>query len=114
MLIGGVVIMSLMLVGVSERQREIGLRRSVGASRVDILVQFLIEALAISCLGGGIGILVGLGGTEIVTRLQHLPPVLVWDPFALAVALSVALGLMFGSFPAWKAARVDPIGALRS
>lgn len=114
MLIGGVAIMSLMLVGVSERQREIGLRRSVGASRGDILTQFLIEALAISCFGGGIGILIGLGGTEIVTRLQHLPPVLVWRPFAVAVALSVTLGLVFGSYPAWKAARVDPIGALRS
>jgi putative ABC transport system permease protein len=114
MLIGGIVIMSLMLIGVAERRREIGVRRSVGASRSDILVQFLAEALVVSCGGGLVGILIGLGGTGITTRLEHLPPILFWNALAIAVVLSIGIGLAFGLYPAWKAARVDPIGALRS
>ena len=114
MLIGGVVIMSLMLIAVSERRKEIGVRRSVGASRQDILLQFLLEALLVSCLGGIVGIAVGLGGTNIVDRMQQLPVVLARDVLRLAAGLSIGVGLLFGLYPAWKAARVDPVAALRS
>jgi len=114
MLIGGVVIMSLMLIAVSERRKEIGVRRSVGASRQDILLQFLLEAMLVSCLGGIVGIAVGLGGTNIVDRMQQLPVLLARDVLRLAAGLSVGVGLLFGLYPAWKAARVDPVAALRS
>ncbi len=114
MLIGGVVIMSLMLIAVSERRKEIGVRRSVGASRQDILLQFLLEALLVSCLGGMAGIAVGLGGTNIVDKMQQLPVILASDVLRLAAGLSIAVGLVFGLYPAWKAARVDPVAALRS
>jgi putative ABC transport system permease protein len=113
-LIGGVVIMSLMLIAVSERRKEIGVRRSVGASRQDIMVQFLLEALTISALGGLVGIAIGVGGTSLATWLQHLPPALVWRAIGGAVTVSVAVGLVFGLHPAWKASNVDPIAALRA
>ena len=114
MLIGGIVIMSLMLIAVSERRKEIGVRRSVGASRQDILLQFVIEAGAISTLGGLVGVAIGLGGTKVVTQLQKLPSAVAWDALVLSVLLSFAVGLVFGLYPAWKAANVDPIAALRS
>lgn len=114
MLIGGVVIMSLMLIAVSERRKEIGVRRSVGASRQDILLQFMLEALVVSCLGGLIGIGIGLGGTQIVTQIQQLPPIFAWDALVVAVGLSIGIGLVFGLYPAWKATSVDPVAALRS
>lgn len=113
MIIGGVVIMSLMLIAVSERRKEIGVRRSVGASRRDILLQFVLEALVVSSLGGLIGIGVGLGGTRIVIQLQNLPHIVAWDALGLAVGLSVVIGLVFGLYPAWKATNVDPVAALR-
>jgi putative ABC transport system permease protein len=112
--IGGVVIMSLMLIGVSERRKEIGVRRSVGASRQDIMVQFLLEALTISALGGLVGIVIGVGGTSLAMWMQRLPPALVWRAIGGAVAVSVAIGLVFGLHPAWKASNVDPIAALRA
>ncbi|HEX7137071.1 MAG TPA: ABC transporter permease [Vicinamibacterales bacterium] len=112
--IGGVVIMSLMLIAVSERHKEIGVRRSVGASRQDIMMQFLLEALTISALGGLVGIAIGVGGTSLATWMQQLPPALVWRAIGGAVAVSVAVGLVFGLHPAWKASHVDPIAALRA
>ncbi|MGH9709528.1 MAG: ABC transporter permease [Candidatus Acidiferrales bacterium] len=114
MLIGGAVIMSLMLISVSERRREIGLRRSIGASRQDILVQFILEALLISVLGGIIGISLGLGGANLVAWIQKLPPIFALNAIGAAAVLSVGLGLVFGLYPAWKAAHVDPVLALRS
>ena len=114
MLIGGVVIMALMLIGVSERRREIGIRRCVGASRVDILLQFLWEALTISSLGGAIGVALALAGTSVVARVQNLPLVLVWSVLATSAGLSLAVGVLFGIYPAWKAAHMDPIAALRA
>ena len=113
-LIGGAVIMSLMLVGVSERRREIGIRRAVGATRADVLRQFLVEATLISALGGAVGILVGAGGATVGALLQKLPPTYMWSMIGGAVALSVAVGVVFGLYPAWKAANVDPIEALRN
>jgi putative ABC transport system permease protein len=112
--VGGVVIMSLMLMAVSERRREIGVRRSVGASKRDVLVQFLLEATAVSALGGVVGIVLGAGSTTVATLVQKLPPTLVWPAIAAAAGMSVALGVVFGLHPAWKASNVDPIAALRS
>ena len=106
--------MSLMLIAVSERRKEIGVRRSVGASRQDIVLQFLLEALTISALGGLIGIAIGVGGTSLATWWQRLPSALVWQAIGSAVFVSVAVGLVFGLHPAWKASHVDPIAALRS
>jgi putative ABC transport system permease protein len=112
--IGGVVIMSLMLIAVSERRKEIGVRRSVGASRHDIMLQFLLEALAISAIGGLTGVAIGVGGTTVALLAQRLPPALVWSAAGSAVLVSAAVGLIFGLHPAWKASNVDPIAALRS
>lgn len=113
-LIGGAVIMSLMLIAVSERRREIGVRRAVGATRSDIMAQFLAEAAVVSLLGGLLGILIGVGGTTIAVTLARLPPALMWSALGGSVLLSVAVGLVFGLQPAWRAANVDPIQALRS
>lgn len=113
-LIGGTVIMSLMLIAVSERRREIGVRRAVGASRQDIMLQFLVEAAVISLLGGLAGIVIGVGGSALVTVLTKLPPAMMWNAVGGAVALSVGVGLVFGLQPAWRASNVDPIEALRS
>ncbi|UCG74292.1 MAG: ABC transporter permease [Chromatiales bacterium] len=113
-LIGGTVIMGLMLVAVSERRREIGVRRAVGATRGDVLSQFLIEAALVSALGGVIGIAIGVSAAVVVAVQRALPPVVLWQAVGGALLLSVAVGLVFGLQPAWKAARVDPIDALRS
>jgi putative ABC transport system permease protein len=113
-LIGGTVIMSLMLIAVSERRREIGVRRAVGATRADVMVQFLMEAAVVSGLGGLLGVALGIaGGTFTIVR-QQLAPVLVWDVIAGAALLSVLVGLVFGLQPAWRAANVDPIESLRA
>jgi len=111
--IGGIVIMSITLIGVSERRKEIGIRRAVGASRAAILSQFLIEAV-LPALGGGVaGVAVGVGGTQIVSQLQHLPFLIQPGAMLLALTLSIALGLVFGVYPAFKAAGTNPIDALR-
>lgn len=113
-LIGGVVIMSLMLIAVSERRREIGVRRAVGATRGDILRQFLVEAAMVSALGGIVGVLSGIAGAAVAAHQQQLPPAFPWGPMVGAVGLSMLIGLVFGLQPAWRAANVDPIQALRS
>ena len=114
MIIGGAVIMSLMLISVSERRKEIGLRRSVGASRQDILLQFILEASLISSFGGLIGIVLGLLGTNLVAKMQHLPPIFALQALEWTAGLSVGLGLVFGIYPAWRATQVDPVNALRT
>jgi len=113
-IIGGTVIMSLMLIAVSERRREIGVRRAMGATRRDIMQQFLIEAAAASLLGGVIGTVLGVGGGAIAVLQQNMPPVFVWQMILFSVVLSIGVGLIFGLQPAWKAANTDPIDALRS
>ncbi len=113
-LIGGVVIMSLMLIAVSERRREIGVRRAVGATRGDVLRQFLVEAALISALGGVVGMLLGVAGATVAAWQQQLPPAFLWGAMAGAVGLATLIGLVFGLQPAWRAANVDPIQALRS
>jgi putative ABC transport system permease protein len=114
LLIGGIVIMALMSIAVSERRKEIGVRRSVGAARTDIVRQFLFEAIAVALAGGIAGVLIGVGGMQLVARLQKLPPILLWMPIAKAILVAVGTGVLFGIYPAWKASRVDPIQALRS
>lgn len=113
-IIGGTVIMSLMLIAVSERRREIGVRRAVGATRADIMLQFLVEAAIVSLAGGLVGVTLGIGGGFVAALGQNLPPVLMWGSISSAVALSIGIGLVFGLQPAWKAANIDPIEALRS
>lgn len=114
MIIGGTVIMSLMLIAVSERRNEIGVRRAVGATRTDVMLQFLIEAATVALLGGVTGAALGAGSATLVAMQRGLVPVLAWDAIGLAVFASMGVGLVFGLQPAWKAANVDPIDALRA
>ena len=114
LLIGGIVIMALMSIAVSERRKEIGVRRSLGAGRSDIVQQFLLEASLVALAGGIAGVLIGVGGMQIVARVQKLPQILLWEPIATAILVALGTGLLFGIYPAWKASRVDPIQALRS
>jgi putative ABC transport system permease protein len=114
LLVGGVVIMNIMLVSVTERTREIGVRKSLGARRRDILMQFLIEAGTLSGLGGLIGIVVGIVLAYGVTVLTPMPAAVSWFSIMLGVGLSVGVGLLSGVYPAYRAARLDPIVALRS
>lgn len=111
--IGGIVIMSVTLIGVSERRKEIGVCRAVGASRNAILAQFLLEAVLLSLAGGIVGIALGIGGTQVVSRLQRLPFLLQPEAVLAATLLSIGLGLLFGVYPAWRAAMTNPIDALR-
>ena len=114
LLMGGIVIMSLMSISVSERRKEIGVRRSAGATRGQIVFQFLLEAVLVAMTGGIAGVLIGWGGLELITRLRALPRILLWQPFAAAIVMSITVGVIFGIYPAWKASLVDPIQALRS
>ena len=116
LLVGGIGIMNIMLVSVSERTREIGIRKAVGARRRDILTQFLIEAIGLTGLGGILGILFGWGITEVVKRLPQAAGLLVIitpGTVIVAVGVSVAIGIVFGLYPAMRAARLHPIQALR-
>jgi ABC-type antimicrobial peptide transport system permease subunit len=113
LVVGGVGIMNIMLVSVTERTREIGLRMAVGARARDILRQFLVEAVVLCLLGGALGILVGRGTSLLVRMLKHWPTELSLSAIFAAVIVSVSVGVIFGYYPAWKASRLDPIEALR-
>jgi len=113
LLVGGIGVMNIMLVSVTERTREIGLRLAVGARRRDILRQFLLEAVLLSLLGGAVGVLVGIGLAHGLAGLAGWPVLIQWDAVALAVTVSAFTGLFFGYYPARRAASLDPITALR-
>jgi len=113
LVVGGVGIMNIMLVSVTERTREIGLRMSVGARSRDILRQFLVEAVVLCLVGGAIGILIGQVVSYLVWRLKHWPVETSPTAMTAAVIVSAAVGILFGFYPAWKASRLDPIEALR-
>ena len=113
LLVGGIGIMNIMLVSVTERTREIGLRKAIGATSGAILAQFLAEAMFLSLMGGLIGIAIGVGGAYAVSRLADIRPEVQLSAVALAVGFSLAVGLFFGIYPARRASKLNPIDALR-
>jgi putative ABC transport system permease protein len=113
LLVGGIGIMNIMLVSVTERTREIGIRLAVGAKQHDILWQFLVEALTLSLSGGVVDVGVGLAGSQLLSTTAGWPSLISWGAVALALTFSGAVGVFFGFYPARKAAQLDPIQALR-
>jgi putative ABC transport system permease protein len=113
LVVGGIGIMNIMLVSVTERTREIGVRLAVGAHGRDILTQFLIEAVTLSAIGGIIGIILGLGTSKLLSAVAHWPTLISIPSIVAAFFVSAAVGIFFGFYPAREAARLDPIEALR-
>jgi len=113
LLVGGVVLMNILLISVAEREKEIGLRRAVGATRGDILFQFLTESLAVTCSGMVLGSGLGAVITLILKQTTKVPVALSWQPFALSLAFALLVGLFFGVQPARKAAALSPVQSLR-
>lgn len=113
LIVGGVGIMNIMLVSVTERTREIGLRMAIGARRSDILTQFALESVALSLLGGLIGLVIGVGGAFLMSKFGDWPAAIPAWAAPLAVGFSTFVGVVFGAYPAWRAAQLDPIEALR-
>ena len=105
--------MNIMLVSVTERTREIGIRMAVGAKQRDILLQFLIEAMVLSIAGGLVGIGLGAGGSKVLSAIAEWPSLMSWKAIALAFVFSGAVGIFFGLYPARQAAGLEPIQALR-
>jgi putative ABC transport system permease protein len=114
LVVGGIVIMNIMLVSVSERTKEIGIRKSIGARRSDILKQFLAESTMLSLLGGSIGIAIAYALAKLVAALTPVPTVLPLFAVTAALVVSATVGLISGVYPAWRAASLDPIEALRA
>jgi len=113
LVVGGIGVMNIMLVSVTERTREIGVRKALGATRSKILLQFLIEAVMLTLLGGLIGIALGYSGAYIVSKVAGWPPLVSWEVVVGGVLFSMTLGIVFGLIPANKAAKLDPIESLR-
>ncbi len=113
LVVGGIGIMNIMLVSVTERTREIGLRMAVGARRRDILLQFLVEAIALAGAGGVLGIALGIGAARGVAYANNWPVIVTLNSVVLALGFSAAVGIFFGFYPAWRAARLSPIESLR-
>jgi putative ABC transport system permease protein len=113
LLVGGIGIMNIMLVSVTERTREIGIRMAVGATPFDVLVQFLMEAMVLALIGGAIGISLGIGAAVGLARVAGWLLVISKTSIAVAFLVSAGVGIFFGFYPAWKASRLDPIEALR-
>ncbi len=113
LLVGGIVVMNIMLVSVTERTREIGIRKATGARRVDILRQFLIESATLSMVGGIVGVVLAIAIATGASALTGLPSSIEWWAIVLGIVVSTGVGLFFGIWPAMKAARLDPIAALR-
>ncbi|MDZ4085768.1 MAG: ABC transporter permease [Tabrizicola sp.] len=113
LLVGGVGIMNIMLVSVTERTREIGLRMAIGARRSDVLTQFALESVALSLLGGLLGLVLGVGGALLMSKFGDWPAAIPAWAAPLAIGFSTFVGVVFGAYPAWRAAQLDPIEALR-
>ena len=113
LLVGGIGIMNIMLASVTERTREIGIRRAIGAKRIQIITQFLIETAVLSMTGGAVGLLIGLIIPWLITRIAGMPTVVTGQSIILAVGISLTVGIVFGLYPARHAANLDPIEALR-
>jgi len=114
LLVGGIGIMNIMLVSVTERTREIGVRMAVGATERDVRMQFLVEALVLSLLGGAIGVIAGMAASAGVSKLLRWPAIITPLAIVVAVVFSIVIGIFFGYYPALKASRLDPIEALRA
>jgi putative ABC transport system permease protein len=114
LVVGGIVVMNIMLVSVTERTKEIGIRKAIGARRKDILTQFLIEAVMVTALGGAIGVGTGFGLAYLIAALIGFPLLISVASAVLGVGVSSVVGIVSGLWPAWRAARLDPIEALRS
>jgi putative ABC transport system permease protein len=113
LMVGGIGVMSIMTISVTERTREIGVRKSMGARRVEILWQFLLEAVFLTSLGGVLGIIVGTSIALLINWLTGFPVSLPWWSFAIGIGFSASVGIFFGMIPAIRASRLDPIEALR-
>jgi len=113
LIVGGIGIMNIMLVSVTERTREIGIRLAVGAHGRDVLLQFLIESVILSSLGGILGILIGVGSSQLISKLNGWPVLVSTTSVVVAFVFSAMVGMFFGFYPARKAAQLDPIDALR-
>jgi putative ABC transport system permease protein len=113
LIVGGIGIMNIMLVSVTERTREIGIRMALGATRLTILAQFLVESVTLCMLGGLLGVGIGYTSANLLSRYFEWQAFVSWQSVGLASAFSVGVGLFFGIWPARRAARLDPIEALR-
>ena len=113
LLVGGIGIMNIMLASVTERTREIGIRRAIGAKRRQIIRQFLIETVVLSTVGGLIGIGIGFLVPSLITRFADMPTIVTANSLVLALGISMASGIVFGIYPAARASKLDPIIALR-
>ena len=113
LVVGGIGIMNIMLVSVTERTREIGIRMAVGAKGADILSQFLVEALVLTIVGGVVGMALGTVAARALASAMNWPSLLGWQSYALGFGFSAVVGVVFGFYPAWRASRLDPIEALR-
>lgn len=113
LIVGGIGIMNIMLVTVTERTREIGLRKAIGAKRKTVIYQFLVESIVLTLVGGMIGVLIGLILTYVLSQIMNIPLVISAKSLGLAVGVSCVIGILFGWYPAWKASKLQPIEALR-
>jgi putative ABC transport system permease protein len=113
LMVGGVGVVAIMMIAVTERTREIGIRKAIGATQREILWQFLFEAVTVTCIGAMIGMAIGAGGAYLVAALTPIPASVPFGAIVAALAMAAVAGVLFGMWPAWKAARMDPVEALR-